>query len=235
MAYCNPGVQAIVSYSFNGKPSDRFTTNKTPIEVIQEHEGTNFTGGQCKCMTYVVTATVVQSDREPFEIANNVFGEIINTKILRTPESEVFFNGDPNECFASFQMLCRGLDNGAEGCQAEYVWREVWGTLNCKLDVNLVNIKISPRYPNQVDNCGDPPLGKCTIKVNHANQTIFSVSGDSPCNYTVACGEECPEGFLKCESTSYPGYCCISCNELKAQVIATKIAAKMKNQYPVSR
>lgn len=36
--------------------------------------------------------------------------------------------------------------------------------------------------------------------------------------YTVACGDECPEGFCKCIIPEYPGYCCLDCNSAAASI-----------------
>jgi len=38
--------------------------------------------------------------------------------------------------------------------------------------------------------------------------------------YAVTCNDDCPEGTSKCFSTNYPGYCCLPCNEIKAEIRA---------------
>jgi hypothetical protein len=65
--------------------------------------------------------------------------------------------------------------------------------------------------------------------------TISSVEGSklyeeekpnsSPPTYTVACGENCPEGSHKCTHNKYPGYCCVPCKEVgdRLKNIANKI------------
>lgn len=48
---------------------------------------------------------------------------------------------------------------------------------------------------------------------------------DSPPTYEVACGENCPEGYIKCETTTYPGYCCLPCKATAEKInnLASKI------------
>lgn len=36
--------------------------------------------------------------------------------------------------------------------------------------------------------------------------------------YTVACDDECPEGFCKCLTPEYPGYCCLNCASTAASI-----------------
>lgn len=230
MGYCKTGEKAIVSFKFADKQEDKFTTDKTPIDIKETHDGVTFSGGQCPCMVYKVTATAVQSDTEPFEVENSIWGAIINTRVTRKPESEIFQNGDPNECFGVFGVLCRGVANGYEGCQDEYVWRAVWSSLNCKLDIDFINIKVVPKYPeSNKDNCGSLQ-GNCKIDIYSQGNLLLSRSGKSPCNVTVSCGDDCPPGYCKCTTTNYPGYCCIPCKEIKAQLIASRIAVRsLKN------
>ncbi|MEH2169333.1 MAG: hypothetical protein V7K41_22280 [Nostoc sp.] len=53
---------------------------------------------------------------------------------------------------------------------------------------------------------------KCTIQIIDSMGRIFSKTSECPIKYTVACGDDCPEGFCKCEISEYPGYCCLNCN-----------------------
>lgn len=34
------------------------------------------------------------------------------------------------------------------------------------------------------------------------------------CDFKISCGDDCPDGQMKCKCDSYPGYCCVSCNEI---------------------
>lgn len=35
----------------------------------------------------------------------------------------------------------------------------------------------------------------------------------SECDFSVGCGDECPEGYCKCKTLKYPGYCCCKCSK----------------------
>lgn len=48
----------------------------------------------------------------------------------------------------------------------------------------------------------------------------------SECDYQVACGDGCPPGYLRCECLSYPGYCCIPCNSIKADIRGARQALR---------
>lgn len=53
----------------------------------------------------------------------------------------------------------------------------------------------------------------CSITIKDSTgATVFSRSGDCPVSFTVSCGDECPEGYCKCPTLKYPGYCCCKCS-----------------------
>lgn len=63
--------------------------------------------------------------------------------------------------------------------------------------------------------------GICSYKVLLKNQpftikdslgNVIYSNPDVSCNYTVACDEECPPGYCRCECKKYPGYCCYDSN-----------------------
>jgi hypothetical protein len=55
-------------------------------------------------------------------------------------------------------------------------------------------------------------FNKCQLIIKHQGQEIFSITGECPLTFKVACDNDCPEGQLKCEGhKGYPGYCCIDC------------------------
>ncbi|HYX19070.1 MAG TPA: hypothetical protein VE944_32910 [Nostoc sp.] len=64
-----------------------------------------------------------------------------------------------------------------------------------------------------------PPNQECTLIVKDVNNLqLFTVSGKCPVNFTVTCGDGCPEGFCKCVIPEYPGYCCLDCNSTAASI-----------------
>lgn len=50
------------------------------------------------------------------------------------------------------------------------------------------------------------------IKRNYNQKPIFN----------VACGDNCPDGYLRCDCNEYPGYCCIPCSEIKGEIANAK-------------
>lgn len=51
-----------------------------------------------------------------------------------------------------------------------------------------------------------------TITIKNGNNQIVFQSSNYACDYEVACDDECPPGYCKCECTNYPGYCCYDKN-----------------------
>lgn len=234
MSYCPDAKKATVDYSFANKKG-RYISDRTPIEVVTTHEGNNFTGGQCKCMIYIVAATVVQSGREPYEVSKAMIGEILGFKTSKTLQSQVFVGGDPNRYVANLSTLCRGFTLSGFGCRDRYDWYAVYNDVSLALDFEFTNIKIATTSPQILDNCGSPPSGRCTIKVMHNQQNIFTISGSTPCNFNVSCDEECPPGTIRCEQPGYPGYCCLPCEPIATNIKGIANIVKQLNKDKVSR
>jgi hypothetical protein len=55
-------------------------------------------------------------------------------------------------------------------------------------------------------------------------------TSDTPPKYNVACGDGCPPNHIKCKCDSYPGYCCIPCNEIKGGIAAATAAVRGINR-----
>jgi hypothetical protein len=63
------------------------------------------------------------------------------------------------------------------------------------------------------------------IKITDSQNIIYQETGNRKPSYRVGCGDNCPEGFCKCEISEYPGYCCLNCTETAQKInnIANKI------------
>jgi hypothetical protein len=74
------------------------------------------------------------------------------------------------------------------------------------------------------------PIGgsRCHLEVRDREGRLFYQSDD--CKYHVACGDECPDGYLKCECDTYPGYSCVPCGEYLSRLSA--IENKISNLIP---
>ncbi len=84
-------------------------------------------------------------------------------------------------------------------------------------DIQARDIKFTP----------SPVSGyKITISTASGNKLYEDKkANESPPKYTVACGENCPEGSHKCTHKAYPGYCCVPCKEVgnRLKNIANKV------------
>lgn len=110
------------------------------------------------------------------------------------------------------------------------------GGKRAKLDrINDDGEVTSPRISADPNNCvldylvaesGDL---RGQIRVSHNNKLIYVDEGVLPCEFEVSC-EGCPPGFMRCKSTNYPGYYCVPCREIKAELIAARLAVRsLKN------
>ncbi|MDZ7953336.1 hypothetical protein [Nostoc sp. DedQUE09] len=77
-------------------------------------------------------------------------------------------------------------------------------------------------------------IGSCTYKVYFGGYKLTATDArgikiqrtyDQEPKYTVACGDNCPEGSHKCTHKKYPGYCCVPCKEVgdRLKNIANKV------------
>lgn len=69
-------------------------------------------------------------------------------------------------------------------------------------------------------------LDGCRIIITDQQGEIFNKVFNQCPKYEVFCDDNCPEGYLKCKSDKYPGYCCLSCQETanKIRALGTKLA-----------
>lgn len=56
------------------------------------------------------------------------------------------------------------------------------------------------------------------VSVVDKNAKVIQITGNGTATWTVTCDDECPPGYMKCECNSYPGYCCISCSEIRSGI-----------------
>ena len=71
--------------------------------------------------------------------------------------------------------------------------------------------------------CGDDSSEPgYTVKITDESGVIYEkfFPGDKEPVVEVSCDDECPEGYIKCSSDKYPGYCCIPCKETASKIRA---------------
>lgn len=70
----------------------------------------------------------------------------------------------------------------------------------------------------------------CTISISSNGKVLFTDTGSCPCTFTIACGNQCPDGTIRCQCQSYPGYCCIPCGDIEGRIERlTALVRSIKN------
>lgn len=89
------------------------------------------------------------------------------------------------------------------------------------IDSSLVVLNTPNKNITVLDNpkCPSSSNKRCSILVTYNNLVIFQDQGDCPCTFEVQCGK-CKDGEIECKKSTYPGYCCISCAEIRGGIKA---------------
>lgn len=72
------------------------------------------------------------------------------------------------------------------------------------------------------------------ISFDKDNRNVYLEESDTEFSYNVSC-DSCPPGTLKCFSTNYPGYCCLPCSPVAADIKGIANTVKQLNKTEVSR
>ena len=84
--------------------------------------------------------------------------------------------------------------------------------LLAEIDPNQVSFDYTKKCPESNDN-----KNRCSIQVLYQGLVIFQDQGDCPINFSVSCGN-CPEGTEEHKTSAYPGYCCMDCASIAAEI-----------------
>ncbi len=218
MSYCPPGTRATVNYRFGSDAFKSYTADTTPIDVDASGRYTpNFTGGQCPVAYNIKTVWyrfgVSLNNFETFGVYGAIEGTFTN-RFTNFPGSPGYANYNHNVRAKDISGLTKDYLRGGGDSNINSVFGETF---------EIVSVV---RADGQLDNCGNPPPG-CIIKVLHKGQVIFADKGKCPITFSVACGDECPEGTTKCLKSDYPGYCCLPCAPIAAEIKA--IASQIRS------
>lgn len=85
---------------------------------------------------------------------------------------------------------------------------------NVNVDPNTISIDSSKKCPTP------EATNVCILNISYKGKQIFSDVGECPISFNVGCNDDCPPGHIRCETSAYPGYCCIPCNEIKSEIAA---------------
>lgn len=238
MSYCEIGVEASIQYQFADSAKKVYKTKQTPVDVV---------------------TSIVPRDTPEGLIPNNIYQ--VQT-IYTDPISGQTFIQSLSSGGASLPLMIApilslylfsetdgsgtwGLKLHMQDSSTPETAPRVSRTENLNNDLPIGNVngyrfdpidlyKIYDIVPFPSDNPPDPTKNRCKITISHMGTTLFTDKGNCPVKFEVICGEQCPEGYLKCASTNYPGYCCLPCEPIKAEIKAIKSHVASINRKPVS-
>lgn len=217
--YCSKGDKAKVVYGFGGTMSRSYTSSKCPIDIT-----INDSGGY-------------PSKSFSFDFGWNSRGASFN---FQCPPPQ----GIPKNWNA--WIISGFFDNYGQVGAVSIPDKGTYGGTryteppqNCGNAWGISGTCNEAGYPDKDDKSPTycsftleyrPPSNEpqSEIKITDASGQTFTDRGKSPCKFKVQCGNNCPEGQAKVDQPGYPGYCCIDCKALAAQVqaISNQIGVK---------
>lgn len=215
--YCANKPPAKVLIQFKDGAKEEVETSSVPIDVsvtkkrgIQPDNDEDSATGNCCDIPYVIKlsfTSCVLSHLNPGECSDEppttedaeptVQGKLVGLQITE-------FMGVPNAITAT-RKGCNGVEEKVN----------LIGLSGRKL--LSFSISTIARADGKPDVCNPPDEdeGKCVITVKSSGGgTIYKKEADCPIKFKVRCGRECADGEIRCESNTYPGYCCIDCGDL---------------------
>lgn len=236
MPYCLAGTKATVNYKFKDGSYKTYVTDKTPIDVDDTERYTPpFASGQCPVDHWVDFNVTYRYEIPPYGLVTHYFDGVSNTFPAQGKIIDIYplvkigeVAGGKNSVrglvilfldYNNQKVTIKNLTQTSRIPPTDtYAFNTGW---------TLASYQITSVRPvdGVSNNCGNPqPV--CTIKVLHKGQVIFTDKGDCPITYSVLCGDECPPGTIKCNKSGYPGYCCLECAPIAAEIKA--IASQVK-------
>jgi hypothetical protein len=207
MAYCQNKALAIINIK-HGEFRERIASNQPPVEISLAQDA-----------SYTVihlVGTVENGGRQPN---------------YRT--SVNYPNGKGTEEYAvSFVNCTVAIGCGADSPIDGRTFYQARITRNGVYEG--VYVPLTGWYDCLIENVEFVKL--CTFVVTDLRGQLYSRLFEGGCpEYTVQCNDECPEGYLKCPTTNYPGYCCIPCSEIRAELAGMRLYTSQLNNKPVGK
>jgi hypothetical protein len=216
-SYCanQPPAKVVIQFKNGAKeevissnvPVDVSVTKKKPVET--EEDGDDTAQGNCCNVTYLVkinfTACTLsrfgtgECEGEPGKdsVEAHFTGKLVGIKLSKV--------GD----------IATGVIATVKDCEGKEHDERLLGLAGSKIiSYSIGSIKRADGKPDLCDP-PDPDQGKCVITIKGANGSIiYKKEDECPIKHKVRCGNQCADGEIRCESNSYPGYCCIDCEDL---------------------
>jgi len=213
-SYCDQGDTAVVVVSINGNQKT-LNFSGTPICVAQD--GTNPSGTQ-SCWHFWATSN--DTGNPTTDIYYEVFFCDANAQIV-----DISQYGYPG--YYTLLSDAGYWLNGAGPAPQGFKFRigEYNGIpYGANLEQSANQIALSA---NGAQGSCSACSASCQIKIFDLNGNQLFQSSGQQCSYQVNCSG-CAPGCLKCTSTNYPGYCCIPCAEIEAQLQSLISARSMR-------
>lgn len=105
-----------------------------------------------------------------------------------------------------------------------------WYEVNFFIGENKINSFLkSFRYSITQSPNPSYSVGGKFLKIKDASGRVIFKAEVKNCSQQITCGDECPEGFCKCSSPGYPGYCCLDCAATAANIRTITNDLRLKN------
>ncbi|BDA73060.1 hypothetical protein CAL7716_072260 [Calothrix sp. PCC 7716] len=194
--HCKIGESAKVFYTFGDDPKKEFIyhAGTAPIEVVTGKEDNPNITGEMYAWNFSTSANPRTTlEQMPFAAKGKLTGFRVERLINTATIAEVEYGNW--EC-----SFLDGDGNRQFGSAVGYYPNDT---------PKLVKL-LRREEPLDSDFC------KLEVKT-FTGETMFKVTGKCPVVYRVAC-LNCPEGEIECTKSSYPGYCCIPCQDTASRI-----------------
>jgi hypothetical protein len=200
MAYCNGKKQAKVQYNFSEGEQDVYIDKFPPIDVF----GSSLDENQFISKTFDFTFDGQSLSTQSFECVAP----------LGTPEiAEVFLISGVWDDYGSIGSYRSTVTYGAVARYDGPPLKIGTGLRISGTATNLIaggfGVSVTVKWQW---------LGISTLRISRNGTNVFETSGKGKLTFEVTCDDDCPEGHIRCESSGYPGYCCIPCTQLLQQI-----------------
>ncbi|MBW4479684.1 MAG: hypothetical protein KME54_23265 [Tolypothrix brevis GSE-NOS-MK-07-07A] len=120
-------------------------------------------------------------------------------------------------------LIVDGIRQVGEGY---YYWNRVDEVNQSHARFLSVVTNLDNQQGNVSGNCDACLITGCQIIATTEGGVTYKSKKGVKCTFEIACDNDCPPGHMRCETSSYPGYCCIPCAEIKSEI--TSITASVK-------
>lgn len=201
MSYCEGKSKAKVNYQFPGGLKDTYVSDSPPIDVVvesvnpeqiltQSTTNSTFDGSTQTTYNFSINAPDPVPDNADVFLISGRWDDIGSIGSFTSPNI-------PNQ-----HNVYDGipLHIGRSGIVKGTVTNTIIG--QCSLTISL-QWRLSTQYG---------------LKVLKDGVILHQVTGNGYPKFDVSCDEGCPPHHIRCEITSYPGFCCISCESIAQRI-----------------